>query len=130
MTTTTPQPTDALACLHDNGECPTTQENVTVIPFVERHRLKWQPINLDIKWDENKQKYDKKLQPSREYNHRPSSKDFENLDDEVLKERQSYLDSYDHIAIDSGNIYHIEHLTQTRIHAGRVSTRLRRNTKS
>jgi P4 family phage/plasmid primase-like protien len=108
MTTTTPQPTDALACLHDNGECPTTPENVTVIPFVERHRLKWQPINLDIKWDENKQKYDKKLQPSREYNHRPSSKDFENLDDEVLKERQSYLDSYDHIAIDSGNIYHID----------------------
>lgn len=102
----TMQPTDAFR--PDNVECPSTPQNVAVIPFVERHKLKWQPINLDIKWNKNKNKFDKVLLTSREYNRKPTSKDFKELDDEVLRSRQSYLDSYDHIAIDSGKVHHID----------------------
>ena len=85
------QPTDAFR--PDNVECPSTPQNVAVIPFAERHKLKWQPINLDIKWNKNKNKFDKVLLTSREYNRKPTSKDFKELDDEVLRSRQSYLDS-------------------------------------
>ena len=102
----TQYPLDVVA--HTNAECISTPKNVKVIPFVERHKLKWEPINVNVQWNESKQKYDKHLQKGYEYDFKPSSKDFVNLDDATLRSRQSFLEWYEHIAIHTGDVCHID----------------------
>ena len=63
---------------------------------------------IGFHWNESENKYDKNLEKCYEINRRPSTHDFVELDDATLRTRQEYLENYDHIAIDTGDIYHID----------------------
>ena len=98
-----------LSCsLPSNVEYLSTPKKMNVISFANQHKVKWQPINIGFHWNESENKYDKNLEKCYEINRRPSTHDFVELDDATLRTRQEYLENYDHIAIDTGDIYHID----------------------
>jgi phage/plasmid-associated DNA primase len=73
-------------------------------------KCKWMPINIDIEWNEQKQKYTKELKyvNTKKNGYQPKCNDFQNLSERELKERQTCVGEYEYIALDTSEYYHID----------------------
>ena len=86
------------------------------IEFLNSHKILWFPIEVDMDKKINKDKY--KDLPQYEKNpvyptkaitgYYPKNNDFQNLDKQVIIDRQKYVDKCNYIAIDTRDIHHID----------------------
>lgn len=86
--------------------------SLPVIEFLNKHNIKWMPINLYVpNADEIANGVKKELRdvPHALYRGaKPKMTDFVELSDTHIKARQTIANLYDYIAIDTNNIHHID----------------------
>ena len=81
-------------------------KNITQIEFLTQLNINWFPIPLELEFKNGKIKKILKFCP--EYNSMPKMTDFKTLTKEQLKERQTHVDKYDYIAMDTSVYKHID----------------------
>lgn len=83
--------------------------NINILEFCEIFEIKWQPINLQFNSDTNK-KILLKCNCKDGYSYMPQPDDFTKnlISTKKLKKRQSYINEFEYIAIDTTNFYHID----------------------
>lgn len=75
-----------------------------VLEFLKKHNIKWMPCNLET----DNRGLKKKVSFTKDY--MPNPKDFTTsmIDECELKRRQSFVDEFDDIVIDTSNVYHFD----------------------
>ena len=74
--------------------------------FLNIHNIKWFPLSLEITKTESG--FTKKPLYSQLYSAQPKTTDFKTLSDNELKARQALYEHFDHIAIDTASVQHID----------------------
>jgi len=83
--------------------------NINIVEFCEIFEIKWQPINLQFNHETNK-KILSKCFCNDDYSYMPQPDDFTKnlISIDELKKRQTYVNQFDYIAIDTCDFYHID----------------------
>ena len=83
--------------------------NINILEFCKIFNINWQPINLKLNLETNK-KILSKCFCADGYNYMPRPDDFtKNLISNIeFKKRQSYINNFNYIAIDTSEFYHID----------------------
>ena len=81
---------------------------MNIIDFCDKHNIKWFPINLKI--DDNKKKMINMKEEHYKYYEKTMAdvNDYETLSIEELKNRQSIINDYEYIAMDTSEIFQID----------------------
>lgn len=82
-------------------------EIMNIVDYLNKTGVNWMPINLEVKYCEDKDKNEKELKPYIETGCRPSYTDFkDNLP--IVEERKSYTTEYEYIWIDTSDTFQID----------------------
>ena len=72
----------------------------TIIEYLDKNHIRWQPCNIEYNGS--------KKRPIWTKDYMPKPNDFIKISAQELKRRQSFIDLFDDIAIDTTQIYHID----------------------
>jgi len=83
-------------------------KEMDICEYLDNKGIKWFPLNIEIKWNEEEKKYEKNPKYSSIYKAMPLCSDFKNVPLEKIKYRQQFRDFHSHIAIDLTDFKHID----------------------
>ena len=83
-------------------------KEMDICEYLDNKGIKWFPLDLEIKWNEEKKKHIKTPKYSSIYKAMPKSDDFKKVELQKIKHRQKFREFHSHIAIDLTDFKHID----------------------
>ncbi len=83
-------------------------KEMDICEYLDNKGINWFPLNLEIKWNEEKKRHIKTPKYSTIYKAMPKSDDFKKVSEDKIKHRQTFREFHSHIAIDLAKLKHID----------------------